>query len=104
MAPATKNGGKMVACHRGTIDTAKSKDTTVCTESTSGVLSPPRSRYTCSYRRQCIAAPRREDRDQANVPEHQRHGEVRGDGEHVPGERGPELRPHPGHVRDRVQP
>ena len=29
MAPATKNGGKMVACHRGTMDTAKSKLTTV---------------------------------------------------------------------------
>src|SRR5947199_2432293 len=58
MAPATKNGGKMVACHSGTIDTAKSKDTTVCTESTSGVLRPPRSRYVFSYRRQWIAEPR----------------------------------------------
>src|SRR5215210_5961169 len=58
MAPATKNGGKIVACHSGTIDTAKSKDTTVCTDSTSGVLRPPRSRYTFSYRRQWIAEPR----------------------------------------------
>ena len=40
MAPATKNGGKIVACHSGTIDTAKSNDTTVCTENTSGVEMP----------------------------------------------------------------
>ena len=48
MAPATKNGGKMVACHSGTIDTAKSNDTTVWTESTSGVEMPARIRYTFS--------------------------------------------------------
>src|SRR5690606_949478 len=37
MAPATKYGAKTVECHPGTIDTAKSHDTTECTESTSGV-------------------------------------------------------------------
>src|SRR2546423_320812 len=58
MAPATKNGGKMVACHSGTIATAKSNDTTVWTESTSGVESPPSSRYTFPYRRQWMAEPR----------------------------------------------
>ena len=40
MAPATKYGGKIVACQPGTTDTAKSNDTIVWTESTSGVASP----------------------------------------------------------------
>ena len=52
MAPITKNGGKIVACHSGTIDTAKSNDTIECTENTSGVEIPARMRYTFSYRRQ----------------------------------------------------
>ena len=43
MAPATKYGGNSVACHPGSSDTAKSKDTTVCTDSTSGVESPASS-------------------------------------------------------------
>ena len=43
MAPATKYGGKMVACQPGMSDTAKSKLTTVCTDSTSGVLRPANS-------------------------------------------------------------
>src|SRR6478672_696222 len=58
MAPMTKNGGKMVACHNGTIDTAKSKDTIECTLNTSGVEMPARIRYTFSYRRQWYALPR----------------------------------------------
>ncbi len=37
MAPATKYGGKMVVCQPGTWETAKSKLTTECTLSTSGV-------------------------------------------------------------------
>src|ERR1051326_946058 len=45
MAPATKYGGKMVACQPGTSDIAKSNDTTECTESTSGVLNAARKRY-----------------------------------------------------------
>src|SRR6266540_977196 len=36
MAPATKYGANSVACHPGTIAIAKSQDTTLCTESTSG--------------------------------------------------------------------
>jgi hypothetical protein len=44
MAPATKYGGKIVVCHPGRIDVAKSKDTTECTESTSGVERPARSK------------------------------------------------------------
>lgn len=42
MAPATKYGGKIVACQPGITDTAKSKLTTVCTDSTSGVDRPAR--------------------------------------------------------------
>ena len=49
MAPATKYGAKIVACQPGTIDMAKSQDTTLCTESTSGVASPER----CSTVRLC---------------------------------------------------
>jgi hypothetical protein len=40
MAPATKYGGKIVVCQPGRFATAKSKETTVCTERTSGVLKP----------------------------------------------------------------
>ena len=42
--PATKYGGKIVACQPGRSDTAKSKLTIVCTESTSGVERPASSR------------------------------------------------------------
>jgi hypothetical protein len=108
MAPATKNGGKMVACHKGTIATAKSKDTTVCTESTSGVetaedqihllVAPPVDGAAAPAEREQdrrtillpplagLVAERREVRYQPEVPEHQRHGEVGRDREHVPGE------------------
>src|SRR5262245_8220470 len=58
MAPITKNGGKIVACHRGTIDTEKSNDTIEWTLNTSGVEMPARIRYTFSYRRQWYADPR----------------------------------------------
>ena len=44
MAPATKYGGKIVECQPGTLATAKSKLTTVCTETTSGVAKPARIR------------------------------------------------------------
>ena len=37
MAPSTKNGANRVECQPGTRAMAKSKDTTLCTESTSGV-------------------------------------------------------------------
>ena len=45
IAPATKYGGKIVVCQPGSCDTAKSNDTTECTESTSGVASAARIRY-----------------------------------------------------------
>src|SRR5213075_1292136 len=45
IAPATKYGGKIVACQPGTSDMAKSKDTTECTDSTSGVENAARNRY-----------------------------------------------------------
>ena len=44
-APATKYGGKIVVCQPGITETAKSKLTIVCTESTSGVANPARMRY-----------------------------------------------------------
>jgi hypothetical protein len=37
MAPSTKKGAKRVECQPGTRAMAKSKDTTLCTESTRGV-------------------------------------------------------------------
>ena len=40
IAPATKYGGKIVVCQPGITDVAKSMDTIVCTESTSGVATP----------------------------------------------------------------
>ena len=42
-APATKYGGKIVVCQPGMTDVAKSKDTMVWTESTSGVDRPASS-------------------------------------------------------------
>ena len=44
MAPATKYGGKIVECQPGNCDTAKSKLTTLWTESTSGVASAASSK------------------------------------------------------------
>ena len=41
-------GREDVVCQPGTMPTAKSKLTTVCTESTSGVARPARSRYAVS--------------------------------------------------------
>src|SRR5579883_1358929 len=58
IAPATKNGGKMVLCKSGTTTTEKSNDTIVCTLNTSGVPRPASSRYSFSYRRQWYADPR----------------------------------------------
>src|SRR5579871_84503 len=45
IAPATKYGAKIVVCHPGTSDIAKSNDTMECTESTSGVENAARNRY-----------------------------------------------------------
>ena len=40
IAPATKYGGKIVVCHPGITDVAKSMDTIECTENTKGVAKP----------------------------------------------------------------
>src|SRR6266566_930640 len=58
MAPATKYGGKIVACHPGTMLKAKSKLTIVCTERTSGVAKPASNKEAVSWRYQCTAEPR----------------------------------------------
>ena len=42
IAPATKYGAKIVVCQPGTSATAKSQETTLCTERTSGVARPDR--------------------------------------------------------------
>ena len=57
MAPATKYGGKMVVCHPGITDVAKSKDTIVCTERTSGVASPASTSDKDSCLCQCLVEP-----------------------------------------------
>ena len=57
IAPATKYGGKMVVCHPGTMDVAKSKDTIVCTDNTSGVLKPANTSDKLSWRCQCLVLP-----------------------------------------------
>ena len=57
IAPATKYGGKMVVCQPGITEVAKSIDTIVCTDNTSGVARPARTRDTSSKRCQCFALP-----------------------------------------------
>ncbi len=57
-APATKYGGKIVVCQPGMTDVAKSNDTMVWTESTSGVDRPARSTYDHLYSAQCRPEPR----------------------------------------------
>src|SRR5207249_5347068 len=54
IAPATKYGGKMVVCHVGITVEAKSNDTTLCTERTSGVERPANNRYAISYAVFCL--------------------------------------------------
>ena len=44
IAPATKYGAKIVLCQPGSWAIAKSQETTLCTESTSGVARPASSR------------------------------------------------------------
>ena len=56
-APATKYGGNIVVCHPGMTDVAKSNDTIECTENTSGVARPAKTRETSSKRFQCLALP-----------------------------------------------
>src|SRR5690606_12968098 len=56
-APATKYGGKIVVCHPGITEVAKSKDTIVCTESTSSVAKPAKTNDTSSKRCQSFALP-----------------------------------------------
>ncbi len=48
IAPATKYGGKIVVCHPGSTDVAKSIDTMLCTLNTSGVARPAKIMYEVS--------------------------------------------------------
>src|SRR5687768_8834215 len=57
IAPATKYGGKIVVCQPGTTDVAKSMDTMVWTDNTSGVERPARIKATDSYRIHVLAPP-----------------------------------------------
>src|SRR6187399_3084742 len=60
MAPATKYGGKIDACQPGVSAMAKSKETTECTDSTSGVLKAARNRYAfakCRHSRSLLRQP-----------------------------------------------
>src|SRR5690554_7037366 len=57
IAPATKYGGRIVVCHPGITDVAKSNDTMVCTESTNGVAKPANTKDTSSKRCQSLARP-----------------------------------------------
>ena len=114
MAPATKYGGKIVVCQPGTSAIAKSKDTTECTESTSGVANAARNRYArvkCRHSRSELRQPseriekilpprdrravarHRDVGDEADEEETRRDREVRRDREHVPHERRLEVRP-----------
>ena len=56
-APDTKYGGKMVVCHPGITEVAKSMETMECTENTSGVAMPASTKLTSSKRVQCLARP-----------------------------------------------
>src|SRR4026207_852204 len=55
IAPATKYGGKIVVCHPGVSAMAKSKDTTECTDRTSGVENAARNRYARAKRRHSLS-------------------------------------------------
>ena len=57
IAPATKYRGKIVVCHPGITEVAKSKDTIVCTDNTKGVARPARTKETSSNRCQSFARP-----------------------------------------------
>ena len=57
IAPATKYGGKIVVCHPGITEVAKSNDTMVCTDNTSGVETPAKIKETVSKRCQVFAEP-----------------------------------------------
>src|SRR5436309_8020907 len=57
IAPATKYGGNIVVCQPGITDVAKSKDTIVCTESTSGVAKPASTNDKDSSLCQCLVEP-----------------------------------------------
>src|SRR5215211_13676 len=57
MAPATKYGGKMVVCQPGITEVAKSNDTIVCTDNTSGVDKPANTSDKLSCLCQCLVEP-----------------------------------------------
>ena len=57
IAPATKYGGKIVVCHPGITEVAKSIDTIECTENTRGVAKPANTKETNSNLCQCLDLP-----------------------------------------------
>ena len=57
IAPATKYGGNIVVCHPGSRDVAKSIDTILCTDNTSGVDIPANISDTVSKRCQVFTEP-----------------------------------------------
>src|ERR1700712_2430979 len=57
IAPATKYGGKIVVCQPGITEVAKSKDTMVCTDNTSGVARPASTSDKDSCLCQCFVLP-----------------------------------------------
>src|SRR5690606_20145673 len=57
IAPATKYGGKIVVCHPGITEVAKSMDTIVCTDNTNGVEIPAKIKETISNRCQVLTEP-----------------------------------------------
>ena len=56
-APRTKYGGKIVVCHPGITEVAKSIDTIECTEKTRGVANPANTKETNSNLCQCLDLP-----------------------------------------------
>ena len=57
IAPATKYGGKIVVCHPGITEVAKSNETIVWTDNTRGVASQAKTNETSSNLCQSFALP-----------------------------------------------
>ena len=125
MAPSTKNGAKRVECQPGTSAIAKSNDTTLCTDSTSGrgergeepvgpaVVLPlgvgalPAQRHHRVDLLLDAGGPVAESGDvghEAHDEEHHADGQVGRDREHVPHQRRLEVRPEVALVRVRHEP
>ena len=126
IAPATKNGGKIVECQPGRMAIVKSKrhdrvhrDDQRCRQPRQqqigrpvampvpGRASPAHRQEPVDILRPAVLGPvpeRRQVGDQPDIPEQERHRGVRGNGKHVPHQRAAPLRPEPHRVRIRHQP